>query len=800
MRNVDDLYPLSPMQQVMLLHAVSSRGNDVLFNRFCYDIEGELDAAVFERAWQTLVQRHPALRTSFVWDGVKQPLNVVRAEARLPWETLDLRALDADAQQDRLALLEQQDTAAGFDLTSAPLMRATLVRLGERLHRLVWTSHHLILDRWCLATVWADVTAAYQAGGVSAGGSAPPFRRYVQWLLQQPEENARRFWQETLRGMAASTPLIARRRDRQANAGARVATMRRIPAGLLSRLRQFARANASTAGVVSQVAWALMLARLTGRSDIGFAVTVAGRPPEVADVDSIVGTFINNVPVRIDLGEAASATDCMRALQRCQQRRLAFEHVSAGSILEWSGLARSARAFDHLLVWLAPDGVVSSPGLSMRPTAGVLQTAYPLTLAFEETSDSLTVHAFRDPASETLVAESELLNGFEVALADLVSGSARDPVATLRPVASTSATSLPERPAADEAVPGGSLAGASPARCEAAVAELFRSVFKREAIGPDDDFFDLGGDSVAAARVHAGLEQAVGRAIPMIALFRAPTVRRMARMLIDEAWPEEQDVVSTITVGGDIPALFCVAAPEVNAVGYTLLARHLPAQLPIRLVQPPIDGGRTAPLQHEELPDLANRCIAALRAHAPHGPYRLLGMCSGAHLALEMARQLEQDGAQVGFLGFVDTHARGTNSRLYYLRAGRNMLRYYVRRVRDLADARPADSMEMIRAVLDRKLRAVRARFGGTSGEPEQSWLDGVEFAPPPRSPPRYAGEVTVFKLPRQPYWRRRLPDLGWGAFAEHVEVEILPDAPHWELLREPVVRDVAALIARRIA
>ncbi|MBW2257068.1 MAG: non-ribosomal peptide synthetase, partial [Deltaproteobacteria bacterium] len=149
MKNVEDAFPLSPMQQGMLFHTVFAQSPGMYLEQVRATLEGELDLARLEAAWQQVVDRHSVLRTAFVWESLDEPLQVVRSQVPLPWGEHDLRPLDPEEQQTRLAQILQADRDRGFEMARAPLMRCTLVRKTDRSGDLIWTYHHIILDGWC---------------------------------------------------------------------------------------------------------------------------------------------------------------------------------------------------------------------------------------------------------------------------------------------------------------------------------------------------------------------------------------------------------------------------------------------------------------------------------------------------------------------------------------------------------------------------------------------------------------------------------------------------------------------------
>ena len=209
-RGVEDLYPLTPLQEGMLFHALYAPGSGVYVGQFGFLLEGPLDAGALERAWQSAVGRHEALRAGFAWEGLPRPVQVIRREARVPFRREDWRGLEEAERQRRLEAYLAADRAEGFELGRGPLMRLALFRLGEDEHQLVWTHHHLILDGWSLSLLFRDVLghyAAYARGEAPRGRETHPYRAYVAWLERQDRARAERFWREALAGFTAPTPL-----------------------------------------------------------------------------------------------------------------------------------------------------------------------------------------------------------------------------------------------------------------------------------------------------------------------------------------------------------------------------------------------------------------------------------------------------------------------------------------------------------------------------------------------------------------------------------------------------------------
>ena len=202
-----DAYELTPLQAVMLVHAVSAPRSLAYHIQFQADLAGRVDPDRLHEAWTHLVERHHVLRSSFHWRGLDKPLQVVRPSATLPWRVEDWRTRTAEDQAQDWAGLIAQDQATPFDLERAPLMRIALIRRSDARWSLCWSHHHLLLDGWCLRPLLEELLARY-AEPTHERAEPAQFGRYVRWLQQQTSADSERFWRETLAGFTAAHPAI----------------------------------------------------------------------------------------------------------------------------------------------------------------------------------------------------------------------------------------------------------------------------------------------------------------------------------------------------------------------------------------------------------------------------------------------------------------------------------------------------------------------------------------------------------------------------------------------------------------
>ncbi|WP_181721723.1 non-ribosomal peptide synthetase [Nocardia gipuzkoensis] len=337
-----EVWPVSPLQAGMMFHAMFDPGAvDVYTVQLVLTLDGTVDAVRLRSAAAAVLERHPNLRAAFVVDGDGSPRQLITGEVALPWREVDLAQAPA-GEFDRVLDTER---ATPFDLARPPLLRFLLARIGARRTQLVVTYHHLLLDGWSIPLLLREIVAGY--AGVT-GQPPRPYRLYVEWLVRQDKSASRRAWAEALSAVPEPTRLAG-------------SALVRSPAALpleheiildeswSQRLSRLATELEVTVNTVLQAAWAIMLARMTDRADVVFGTTVSGRPADLAGVESMVGLFINTVPVRVRLVPNETAGSLLRRVQREQFELTPHHHIGLPDIVS-QGDSDERGLFDTLLV------------------------------------------------------------------------------------------------------------------------------------------------------------------------------------------------------------------------------------------------------------------------------------------------------------------------------------------------------------------------------------------------------------------------------------------------------------------
>ncbi|WP_430540209.1 amino acid adenylation domain-containing protein, partial [Pseudomonas entomophila] len=344
---VEDLYPLSPMQQGMLFHTLEAGEAGLYINQMAVDVEG-LDIARFRAAWDSVIARHEILRTGFWSDSqLVEPLQIVQRQAQMPVSVLDWR--DRAVSTEDLAQLAAQDYTQGFDLLRAPLMRLTLVRLSDERAHLLWSGHHILVDGWSNSRLLGEVLQAYHGHPAPASGGR--YRDYIQWLARQPQEALEQFWRNQLGDFDSPTHLASTLGPRpDAGLDGHAALYLDWDAARTARLREQAQALRVTPNTLIQATWLLLLQRYTGQASVCFGATVAGRPASLPGANDMLGLFINTLPVIQRPQPDASLQQWLLQLQAYNLDIRDHEHASLADIQRWAGLGGQAM-FDSIIVF-----------------------------------------------------------------------------------------------------------------------------------------------------------------------------------------------------------------------------------------------------------------------------------------------------------------------------------------------------------------------------------------------------------------------------------------------------------------
>ncbi|MDV7266650.1 non-ribosomal peptide synthase/polyketide synthase, partial [Rhodococcus oxybenzonivorans] len=345
---LSDIWSLSPLQSGLLFHALLAEESiDSYTVQMTIELRGA-DSARLRLAGQALLDRHANLRASFVYDEGGTPIQAISRQVELPWTEIDLSGLDADARAAEMDRVADADRRRGFDMSTPPLIRFTLMQVGGDEQHLMVTNHHILLDGWSMPLLIRDLLTLYAtAGDTAALPRVNPYRDYLAWMSHRSTEESLGVWARALAGLEGPTLLAPADAAAQSTdeSSELIVELDDDDTELLSAL---ARERGITLSTLIRTAWGIVLGSLTGRTDVVFGGTVSGRPPQIPGIESMIGLFINTLPVRVVLDPSETLGELLERIQSEQAALLDHHYLGLTDI---QGVGGDGAVFDTLTVF-----------------------------------------------------------------------------------------------------------------------------------------------------------------------------------------------------------------------------------------------------------------------------------------------------------------------------------------------------------------------------------------------------------------------------------------------------------------
>jgi len=524
--DIENVYPLTPMQELFL--GATDPGTDPGFEQWRYRITGPLDVDALRAAWKLVTARHAILRTAFAGEGLPRPMQVVMTSAALPFVVHDLRDVAASVQADRIREFLAADRARGFAIDVAPLMRITLLRLSETAFELVWSNHHLLLDRWSWPLILLEIQQVYPAFAANAPhglGAAARFDDFVAWQQRQDPATAREFWSRHFADYVPVARTVLAHPDAADSESPEVVSQ--LTTSETAALNAFARRHQLAPNSVIASAWALCLGRRSNHSDVSLGVAVSGRDAAVPGIERLVGLTLNNLPLRCRLEPVAQVGSWLRSVHEALTELQQFAYVPLASIQEWSRVPWRTRLFDTLLVFQHDDaeqrtqswlGDAVSTALVHMPT----RTAYPLSVMV----------AGREAVEFRITFDGRFYSEAEVrAIAEALPLALKLLIASADAPLSMALGSLPDLFSRNQALDGARAYTAPRNATESVLARIWGEVFEAGPVGVHDNFFRLGGYSLVATQIVSRVRNTLKTEAAVRLLFQHPTIAELAAAL-----------------------------------------------------------------------------------------------------------------------------------------------------------------------------------------------------------------------------------------------------------------------------
>lgn len=419
---VEAIYPLTGLQRGLLARVLYGDASDAYATHIALTLHGELDRGLLREVWRALGERHELLRSCFLWEGLPQPVQVVRRRAAIPWDERDLRGTSSAREVDDL--FASQPVA----LDVAPVGRVSLVRVEDRRHELAFHSHHVLLDGWSMFVLVRDMMELYRARAAERPPRLPTpgsYEAYARRLAAVDRASSRHFWRSELAGFDEPTPLPAERDVPRGEHGFRRESLR-LDAGLTARLVAAAERERVTLASLVEGLWALVMARHADRDEVLFGSVVSGRDSDLPGIEDMAGLFIHTLPVRVRVDEAQGAWSWLRAHQTRQAERREHQHLPLAEIQRCADLAPGVELFRCIVAfenYPVDAGIFGGAGIRVEFHSASSPTHYPLVVSGLP-GERLEIHLDYDVSRFAAAAIARLCAQLEHLVRELVAAAA----------------------------------------------------------------------------------------------------------------------------------------------------------------------------------------------------------------------------------------------------------------------------------------------------------------------------------------------------------------------------------------
>jgi pimeloyl-ACP methyl ester carboxylesterase len=746
-------------------------------------MRGHLDESALERSIHEIVKRHQPLRSVFrIVEG--RLIQIVLPPQPLPLPVVDLTEVCEVTREAELLRLAVDDANRPFNLGQGPLLRPKLWRLGPKDHLLLLTTHHMVSDNLSMAILLRELSLVY--GAFSAGQPSPlpqfsfqygDFVRQQQKQFEHDESEYVAFWKQQLADsdgfhyVAQDHVLPGRRTYRGAH------ERLTLDASLTNSVKMLGVNEKVSPFMVLLAALQSLLCRYSGQGDVGVASCVANR--QSAQVEKLVGHFSNHVIFRTSLADNPTFRDVLHQVRKTALTAYSYQDLPFGNLIEQLGTTSGAdrnNLFQVLLVLTeTPKERWCFRGLDVNVLPlDVGTTAYDLIvwLKLEERVEvdlQYNSDLFEAATIRRILADYGALLG-------VISQNPEariDELEIMRLQPENDNYLRLERRSQDHVGSNYSV--------ESELVQLWEAAFNKRPIGIEDDFFELGGTSLLAARLFAQIEEVFKLTIPLVTLLQAPTIKKLAKVIHPTCSPDAWNSLVEIQSGSVRPPLFCIHGESGNLLMYRSLARLLGPDQPIYGLQPQGLNGKQAPLTRIE--DMATRYINEIQVIQPEGPYFLAGYCMGGTIAFEMAQQLSQRGQRVDLLALLDTYNWSMMKRTFLHDLYFNIQKWWFSCGHLFS--------HFFSMSPGKRLSSLKARFQELRGESDLSeWNRRAACAYVPKV---YPGRMLHVRPTRQ-FARYNRPEMGWDKLvAGGLEVFLVPSSYPAQVLEEPFARDLAS-------
>lgn len=354
-KNIEDILPLTPMQESMLYQYLRAPKSRLYFEQTCYELTGNLDTSKVKRAWHVVVAANEMLRTLFRWQELKKPVQVILKNHTVPIKEMDLSSLTAEARLQQLARVKEQDRQNPLDLNRQPF-RVILCKITKNKYEMIVSNHHIIYDGWSNVIILKELAEAYNhiyLGKKCIKPAKNCYKEYIKWQQQQDKNKQNLYWRTFLKDCAGTTSFPAHYSSHQEAPlpeGEEKRYEYPLPEDLQKKINAFSRREGVTLASLFYGVWAILIHKYNQAKDIVFGITVSGRDSRVKGIQDMVGLFINTLPLRLRINPGDEINNFLKEVKKILLEMEPFETTPLAEIMRSGEIGPKQALFDSVVV------------------------------------------------------------------------------------------------------------------------------------------------------------------------------------------------------------------------------------------------------------------------------------------------------------------------------------------------------------------------------------------------------------------------------------------------------------------
>jgi len=550
--NIKDIYKLSPMQEGMYYQYLLDKASMAYFQQMRFQFHDYLNIDVVKMSLKEIFKRYNILRTVFNHEKLDIPLQIVLKECENEVHYEDIKPMDIDSKKSYVENYIEQDKKRLFNLNKDILMRVSIFEVNENEYDFIWSFHHIIMDGWCLGIIISEFFEIYNSFIETRDYKLPvvkQYRKYIDWLEKQDKNTSKEYWKNYLQGYNKMTGIP--------KSGIPAATgsaylkddiILNFQGQRLQEIVRLTSKNQVTMNTFIQTIWGIILSRYNSTNDVMFGAVVSGRPPEIDDIESMVGLFINTIPVRINYDRNDSFVDILKKVQDEAVKNKQHHYYPLYKIQSESPLKKNL--IDHIVIFenYPTEELI---GKNSNSGNGIGNTRITDFQAFEQTNyDFNIVVAVKDGLTvsfqyNTNIYERQLIQNISKQFATLIdqiladSNIFMDKLSQLseevyKHTGFTLESANTDKDLAYAILRPETTYVAPKTDNEKVVAEIWKEVLKIQEVGLNDNFFDLGGTSLDIITVISKINKKFGKEIPIVEMFTYPTIASICDFILND--------------------------------------------------------------------------------------------------------------------------------------------------------------------------------------------------------------------------------------------------------------------------